>query len=98
MEARDVDLVVQDMNFTADTTSGEEGIALFRALRERDPDLFVLFLGEGFANDARELVVPMPFHILGRGESDCAIGRTQLERSERGSQDTPQSIVDHRRL
>ena len=29
----DVDLVVQDMNFPADTTSGEEGVALFR----RDP-------------------------------------------------------------
>ena len=26
-----VDLVVQDMNFTEDTTSGEEGVALFRA-------------------------------------------------------------------
>jgi hypothetical protein len=25
-----VDLVIQDMNFTADTTSGEEGTALFR--------------------------------------------------------------------
>jgi hypothetical protein len=23
--------VIQDMNFTADTTSGEEGVALFRA-------------------------------------------------------------------
>jgi hypothetical protein len=24
-----VDLVIQDMNFSADTTSGEEGVALF---------------------------------------------------------------------
>ncbi|MEO0424290.1 MAG: sigma-54 dependent transcriptional regulator [Pseudomonadota bacterium] len=39
-----VDLVVQDMNFTRDTTSGEEGIALFQALRERDPDLPVILL------------------------------------------------------
>jgi DNA-binding NtrC family response regulator len=39
-----IDLVVQDMNFTADTTSGEEGAALFRALRERDPDLPVILL------------------------------------------------------
>ena len=26
-----VDLVIQDMNFAADTTSGAEGVALFRA-------------------------------------------------------------------
>ncbi|HEX6834518.1 MAG TPA: sigma-54 dependent transcriptional regulator [Rudaea sp.] len=39
-----VDLVVQDMNFRADTTSGEEGIALFRAIRERQPDLPVILL------------------------------------------------------
>jgi len=39
-----VDLVIQDMNFSADTTSGEEGAALFRALRERSPDLPVILL------------------------------------------------------
>jgi DNA-binding NtrC family response regulator len=39
-----VDLVIQDMNFSADTTSGEEGIALFRALRERNADLPVILL------------------------------------------------------
>jgi DNA-binding NtrC family response regulator len=39
-----VDLVIQDMNFTADTTSGEEGIALFRAVREQHPDLPVILL------------------------------------------------------
>ncbi|MBX3601179.1 MAG: sigma-54-dependent Fis family transcriptional regulator [Rubrivivax sp.] len=39
-----VDLVIQDMNFSADTTSGEEGAALFRALRERAPDLPVILL------------------------------------------------------
>lgn len=39
-----IDVVVQDMNFTADTTSGEEGIALFRALREQHPDLPVILL------------------------------------------------------
>ena len=39
-----VDVVVQDMNFTADTTSGEEGVALFRAIRERHPDLPVILL------------------------------------------------------
>jgi DNA-binding NtrC family response regulator len=39
-----VDVVIQDMNFTADTTSGEEGVALFRAIRERHPDLPVILL------------------------------------------------------
>ncbi|MBT9597658.1 MAG: sigma-54-dependent Fis family transcriptional regulator [Vitreoscilla sp.] len=39
-----VDLVIQDMNFSADTTSGDEGVALFRALRERSPDLPVILL------------------------------------------------------
>src|SRR6187399_3674265 len=40
----DVDLVVQDMNFSADTTSGEEGVALFREIRARYPDLPVILL------------------------------------------------------
>jgi DNA-binding NtrC family response regulator len=39
-----VDLVIADMNFTADTTSGEEGEALFRALRAQAPDLPVVLL------------------------------------------------------
>jgi DNA-binding NtrC family response regulator len=39
-----IDLVVQDMNFRADTTSGEEGIALFRAIREQQADLPVILL------------------------------------------------------
>jgi DNA-binding NtrC family response regulator len=40
----EVDLVVQDMNFSADTTSGEEGVALFRAIRERHADLPIILL------------------------------------------------------
>jgi len=40
----DVDLVIQDMNFTREATSGEEGIALFRELRRRQPDLPVVLL------------------------------------------------------
>jgi DNA-binding NtrC family response regulator len=39
-----VDLVIQDMNFSADTTSGEEGVALFRQIRARHPDLPVILL------------------------------------------------------
>jgi DNA-binding NtrC family response regulator len=39
-----VDLVIADMNFSADTTSGEEGAALFRALRAQQPDIPVVLL------------------------------------------------------
>ncbi len=38
------DVVIQDMNFRADTTSGEEGIQLFRAIRARFPELPVILL------------------------------------------------------
>jgi DNA-binding NtrC family response regulator len=44
LENERVDLVVQDMNFSGDTTSGEEGVALFRTIRARDPDLAVILL------------------------------------------------------
>ncbi len=40
----DVDLVIQDMNFAADTTSGAEGEALFRSIRAGHPDLPVILL------------------------------------------------------
>jgi DNA-binding NtrC family response regulator len=39
-----VDAVIQDMNFSDDTTSGEEGVQLFRAIRERQPDMPVVLL------------------------------------------------------
>jgi DNA-binding NtrC family response regulator len=39
-----IDLVIADMNFTADTTSGEEGAALFRSLRAAQPDLPVILI------------------------------------------------------
>jgi DNA-binding NtrC family response regulator len=39
-----VDLVIQDMNFSRDTTSGAEGQALFAAIRSRHPDLPVILL------------------------------------------------------
>ncbi|MEN4903442.1 sigma-54 dependent transcriptional regulator [Luteimonas sp. TWI1437] len=39
-----VDLVIQDMNFRADTTSGDEGAALFEAIHARHPDLPVVLL------------------------------------------------------
>lgn len=44
LEQHAVDLVIQDMNFSEDTTSGEEGEALFARIRERHPDLPVILL------------------------------------------------------
>lgn len=44
LEEQPVDLVIQDMNFTEDTTSGEEGEALFQQIRARHPDLPVILL------------------------------------------------------
>ncbi len=40
----DVDLVLQDMNFTPGATSGDEGVALFRKLRQLEPSLPVILL------------------------------------------------------
>jgi DNA-binding NtrC family response regulator len=40
----DVGVVVQDMNFTQERTSGDEGVALFRAIKHLDPDLPVVLL------------------------------------------------------
>lgn len=37
-------LVIQDMNFTEDTTSGEEGRVLYHKIRDWDPDLPVILL------------------------------------------------------
>jgi len=39
-----IGVVVQDMNFSPEATSGEEGIALFRQIRERHPSLPVLLV------------------------------------------------------
>jgi DNA-binding NtrC family response regulator len=42
--AHQIDLVIADMNFSADTTSGQEGMALFRDIRARYPDMPVILL------------------------------------------------------
>jgi len=39
-----IDLVLQDMNFRREATSGEEGVALFRAIRRAHPDVPVVLL------------------------------------------------------
>ncbi|HET9033407.1 MAG TPA: sigma-54 dependent transcriptional regulator [Dokdonella sp.] len=44
LASENIDLVVQDMNFSADTTSGEEGMELYRAIRRDYSDLPIILL------------------------------------------------------
>ena len=44
IRSEDIGLVLQDMNFGEGETSGREGVALFRAIRELDPDLPVVLM------------------------------------------------------
>ncbi|MES2684216.1 MAG: sigma-54 dependent transcriptional regulator [Pseudomonadota bacterium] len=44
LDEHSIDLVVQDMNFHRDTTSGEEGMELFRAIRVQEPDMPIILL------------------------------------------------------
>jgi DNA-binding NtrC family response regulator len=44
IDAGDVGVVIQDMNFSPGATSGDEGMALFREIKRRDPDLPVLVI------------------------------------------------------
>src|SRR5580658_2806474 len=44
LAAHQVDLVIADMNFSTDTTSGQEGVELFRNIRAAHPDLPVILL------------------------------------------------------
>jgi len=47
LDVKHVDVVVQDMNFRANATSGEEGVALFRALRALDRETQRVILWRG---------------------------------------------------
>ena len=42
LKEESVDLVIQDMNFTEDTTSGDEGVLLFNNIRDKHPELPVI--------------------------------------------------------
>ena len=44
VEREDIGLVIQDMNFRRDTTSGTEGVELMRAIRKLDPDLPIVLI------------------------------------------------------
>src|SRR6185369_6360758 len=44
LATEDIGVVVQDMNFTQEQTSGAEGTRLYRSIRELDPDMPVLLM------------------------------------------------------
>lgn len=44
LQSNNIDLVIQDMNFSEDTTSGEEGCQLFKQIHADYPDLPVILL------------------------------------------------------
>ncbi|WP_299082321.1 sigma-54 dependent transcriptional regulator [uncultured Paraglaciecola sp.] len=44
LQKQTFDLVIQDMNFTADTTSGEEGMQLFNDIRQLSPDMPIILI------------------------------------------------------
>jgi DNA-binding NtrC family response regulator len=44
LEREPIDLVIQDMNFSADTTSGDEGARLFHDIRRARPELPIILL------------------------------------------------------
>jgi DNA-binding NtrC family response regulator len=44
LQQQHFDLVIQDMNFTADTTSGEEGMQLFNDIRQINPDIPIILI------------------------------------------------------
>ena len=44
LEHEEVQVVIQDMNFSGDTTSGDEGEKLFREIRSLFPDMPVILL------------------------------------------------------
>jgi DNA-binding NtrC family response regulator len=44
LKARPIDLVIQDMNFHREATSGDEGIALFHDARRHHPDIPIILL------------------------------------------------------
>ncbi len=44
LDTKNVSLVIQDMNFSEDTTSGREGVALFGEIRRSFPDLPIILL------------------------------------------------------
>ena len=74
-----VDLVIQDMNFSADTTSGLEGAALFHQLRALQPDMPVILLTAWTHLDAA-------VDLIKAGAADYLLKPVSAERLQRALQ------------
>ena len=105
LESNPVGLVVQDMNFTEDTTSGKEGVALFHRIREAHPDLPVILLTAWtHLETAVELVRAGAADYLAKPWDDdklIATARNLLELNEatqRGRQAAASRRADRERL
>jgi len=114
LERERVELVIADMNFHEDTTSGEEGIMLFRAIRGRHPDLPVILLtGWTHLETAVELVKAGAADYLAKPWDDQKLLATvenllelsestrevaRLKRARRKSQDALRARYDLRGL
>ena len=72
-----IDVVIQDMNFRADTTSGAEGTQLFRAIRARVPEMPVILLTA--VQNLLELAETR--RELARRRADESRRRTELEQA-----------------
>ena len=95
LKAERFDLVIQDMNFTADTTSGQEGIELFARIRGLYPDLpIILITAWTHLETAVELVKQGAADYLSKPWDDARLLTTvnnllelgELQRHQRQSQ------------
>jgi DNA-binding NtrC family response regulator len=57
VRAGGIAVVVQDMNFTRDTTSGDEGVDLFRAIRKAEPSMPVVLVTAWTSLEAAVMLV-----------------------------------------
>ncbi|MCX2794340.1 sigma-54 dependent transcriptional regulator [Microbulbifer thermotolerans] len=105
-EHKDIGLVIQDMNFTADTTSGEEGRELFFAIREINPDLPVILLTAWTQLEmAVELVKAGAADYIGKPWDDNKLissvknllELSELQEQQRKSQQQTQQAREHLR-
>ena len=77
LEREHPDLIIQDMNFSRGATRGEEGIALFREIRGRSPELpIVLLTAWTHLETAVELVKAGAADYMGKPWDDARVVTT----------------------
>ncbi|MEP6907987.1 MAG: sigma-54 dependent transcriptional regulator [Pseudoxanthomonas sp.] len=107
LQTESVDLVIQDMNFTEDTTSGDEGVALFTRIRSQHHDLPVILLTAWtHLSSAVELVKAGAADYLAKPWDDrkllstvnnlleLAEARSELDRRRKRERDRQRQLAD----